>query len=279
MGASPGRVLAFDSGIGGLGVVQALRDHLPPGTRIDYLADNALFPYGEQPDAQLIARLDDLIGAQIAERQPDVVVIACNTASTLALTPLRERFRTPFVGCVPPVRWAARVSQSRVIGILATKATVSRPYLKMLHDDYAADCKLIAHGARGLADLAERAFLDESITDAQIMTELDCLFGQPQGDRIDAVGLGCTHYTFLKDAFVRLSPPGVAWLDPASAVARQAALILSRQNPLGDDLGEEMRLTAPPPHADALQRAIRRVGYDRMHVLDNARAQCTRLTV
>ncbi|MCQ9154864.1 aspartate/glutamate racemase family protein [Acidomonas methanolica] len=288
----PGRVLAFDSGIGGLGVVRALRAALPAGTVIDYLADNALFPYGEQPDDRLVARIVALIGAAIADRRPDVVLIACNTASTLALASLRMRYDLPFVGCVPPVRWAARVSTSRVIGILATAATARRPYLRALRDEFAPDCTLLTHGARGLADLAERSFLGTAVPDELVARELDSLFSQPEGARIDAVGLGCTHYTFLADAFARLSPPGVHWLDPADAVAHRVATVLAPRSSVAGDLTagdtlpflpEEMLLTGPPPDAEALDRAVRRIGYHGFRVLTPAETgeapQLARLTV
>ena len=149
------RLLAFDSGIGGLSVVRELRALLP-GMPIDYLADNAVFPYGELPDAVLVARVLELLDAAIEQRRPDAVVIACNTASTTALDALRARHRVPFIGCVPPIKWAAAVSRTRHIGLLATSATVRRPYLRTLQARFAPDCTLIAHGARGLADIAEK---------------------------------------------------------------------------------------------------------------------------
>ncbi|MFT8887090.1 MAG: glutamate racemase, partial [Acetobacter papayae] len=99
---SPHHVLAFDSGIGGLGIVRALRAHAP-AARVDYLADTAVFPYGEQEDQFLVNRIVTLIGEAITRHRPQVVVIACNTASTLALSALRAAYpATPFVGCVPP---------------------------------------------------------------------------------------------------------------------------------------------------------------------------------
>ncbi|CAI9120696.1 glutamate racemase [Brytella acorum] len=284
-----GRVLAFDSGIGGLGVVRALREALPQGTKVDYLADNALFPYGEQDDDLLVSRLLTLIGEQIEARRPDLVLIACNTASTLALEPLRARFSVPFVGCVPPVRWAARVSISRVIGILATAATVRRPYLGSLHRAYATDCIMITHGARGLADLAERAFLGEDIPEVLVSRELAALFGQLGGEDIDTVGLGCTHYTFLTQTFARLGPAHVTWLDPAASVARQAATVLeqhcdSHSVRAPREAEEEMILTAPPPEPERLRAAIARMGYGGFTVLERpapsrAAPQFARLTV
>ncbi|GBQ92088.1 glutamate racemase [Asaia krungthepensis] len=268
----PGRVLAFDSGIGGLGVVQALRTTLPPGTRIDYLADNALFPYGEQEDPVLVARILSLMEDRIARVRPDVVLIACNTASTIALDALRARFAVPFVGCVPPVRWAARVSQTRVFGLLSTRGTARRPYLRSLRDTYAADCEMIVHGARALADLAEKAYLGEAVDDRLVAEELRHLFEAPNGERIDTIGLGCTHYTFLNEAFLRLCPPDIHWLDPAIPVAQQVGRILDQRSPSasGTDLPETLCLTGPTPTQEALEKAVARLGYNKITIVEHA---------
>lgn len=255
------RILAFDSGIGGLGIVRALRARLP-GTPIDYLADTAIYPYGEQPDAALIERVVSLMGEAIATLAPDLVVIACNTASTLALGALRERYAIPFVGCVPPIKWAAELSRTRTIGLLATRATVRRPYLRDLQQRYAPDCTLLAHGARGLADLAEQAFRGHAIPTDIVRQELSVLFDQPGGDRIDVVGIGCTHYTFLMESFRTVSPPGTAWLDPADAVARRAATVLaalpSRAETRTDD---SAFFTAMPAEAERLAGGMAALGY------------------
>ncbi|GBQ98966.1 glutamate racemase [Acetobacter nitrogenifigens DSM 23921 = NBRC 105050] len=264
------RVLAFDSGIGGLGIVAALRHRLP-GARIDYLADNALFPYGEQEDETLIRHIVALLTDAVRRLNPDVVVVACNTASTLALTSLRAACPTvPFVGCVPPIRWAARLSQTRVIGLLATRATVRRPYVAALREQYAPDCVLIAHGARHLADMAERTFRGEAADPAVISRELRGLFEQPNGDRIDAVGIGCTHYTFLLDALRQAAPPDVAWLDPADAVARRTATVLTTERGADDAKPERAEdeggpggawFTAPPERPSSLTRGLADCGY------------------
>lgn len=257
-----GRSLVFDSGIGGMGVVQALRDLLP-ALHIDYLADTALFPYGEQPDVLLTSRIVSLLVCACERLQPDVLVIACNTASTIALPALRERLKIPVVGCVPPIRWAGRVSTSRVIGLLSTSATARRPYILQLHQDFASDCRLITHGARRLADLAERAFLGEAIADADVQHEMHCLFSQPHGDEIDTVGLGCTHYTFLMDAFERLSPDGVTWLDPAPAVARQVRTVLQTAECLSESSqAGRLLMTRAPHEAARLEAAAKRLGFN-----------------
>lgn len=257
------RILAFDSGIGGLGIVARIRDLLP-GVAVDYLADTAVFPYGEQPDASLRRRIVSLLGQAIGRLKPDAVVVACNTASTLALDSLRAAYDVPFVGCVPPIKWAADQTGTGTIGLLATRATVRRPYLHDLRTRFAPDCTLLAYGARGLADMAEAAFRGSPPDRQHLKAELDGLFSQPGGDRIDVVGIGCTHYTFLLDAMRATGPAHVTWLDPAPAVARQTARILGRCGAPLDSrppMAERVCFTAMPPDLPALLPGLRRLGY------------------
>ena len=252
-----GALLAFDSGIGGLGIVRELRALLPDA-RIDYLADNAVFPYGELADAALVERVCAVVGAAIERLRPCLVVVACNTASTLALDALRERFAAvPFVGCVPPVKWAAALSRTRHIGLLATAATVRRPYLRALRERHAPDCQLIAYGARELADLAEAAFRGHPVRKGDVQRELDRMFDQPGGDRIDVVGLGCTHYGVLLPTLRALSPDGISWLDPAAAVARRAAAMVGGASA---GIGRAW-FTAPPAEEARLRPALADHGY------------------
>ncbi|WP_240759520.1 glutamate racemase [Lichenicoccus roseus] len=264
------RILAFDSGIGGYGIVGALRTRLPRAD-ITMLSDNEVYPYGEIPDTALVARIERVIGAGLDAVRPDVVVIACNTASTVALDALRGRFAIPFVGTVPPVKWAASLSRTRHIGLLATAATVRRPYLHDLAARFAADCTLLAHGARGLADLAEAAFRGRPVPQDAIRHELAALFGQPGGGRIDVVCIGCTHYSFLLDALRAASPDGILWLDPAEAVARRTADVLAQ---LGlDDTGNGAGValfTAPPADPEALRCGLPGFGYPDFSLLEIA---------
>ncbi|MCE2563972.1 glutamate racemase [Komagataeibacter sp. FNDCF1] len=258
------RILAFDSGIGGLGIVAQLRTLLP-GVPIDYLADTAVFPYGEQPDILLRQRIVTLLGQAIARLRPSVVVVACNTASTLALDSLRATYAVPFIGCVPPIKWAADRTRTGTIGLLATRATVRRPYLLDLHARFAPHCTLLAHGARGLADMAEQAFRGLPPDHAKLRAELHGLFGQEGGENIDVVGIGCTHYTFLLDAMREVGPTGVTWLDPAPAVARQTARVLAECAAPGATVapveGEQVSFTAMPADLPALLPGLARLGY------------------
>lgn len=219
-------ILAFDSGIGGLGIVQSLLEQVQNTNlklSVDYLADNLIFPYGEQEDNFLIQRIVTLIGEAIDKLEPDLVIIACNTASTIALQALREHYPdTVFVGCVPPIRWAARISQTKHIGLLATRATVQRPYLKSLKEQFAADCQLIGYGSPTLAKIAEQVFRQESFHHEDIEQEIHALLAMPTAEQIDTICLGCTHYTFVLPYLQELSPRNIQWLDPADAVAKHA---------------------------------------------------------
>ncbi len=219
-------LLVFDSGIGGLGVVREIR-RLQPEAGITYLADNAYFPYGEKPDAALLAHIVALLGAAIEAFAPDAVVVACNTASTIALSALRAAYAIPFIGCVPPVKPAAAASRTRQIGVLATAATVRRAYLADLVDKYAGDCTVHTLGTPTLAELAEQKFLGVAVDPSAAVAPL---FAQKGGEEIDAVALGCTHYTFLLPEFMALYPK-IAWFDPALPVARQTLAVTASLPP------------------------------------------------
>jgi glutamate racemase len=209
-------LLVFDSGIGGLGVVQEIR-RLQPDADITYLADNGFFPYGEKPDAILLPHIIGLIGRAIEKFSPSAVVIACNTASTIALGGLRTAYTTPFIGCVPPIKPAAAASRTRHIGVLATAATVRRAYLAELIEKFAPGCAIHSLGTPTLAELAEQKFRGMAVDPAKAIAPL---FAQLGAASIDAIALGCTHYTFLLPEFEALYPD-IAWFDPALPVARQ----------------------------------------------------------
>ena len=235
--ATAASVLVYDSGIGGLGVVAALR-RLRPELPLTYLADNAGFPYGEQPDAALLARILALLGGAVAALRPAAVVVACNTASTIALAALRAAHDTPFIGCVPPVKPAAAASRSRHVGLLATSATLRRPYLQDLIAEFADGCTVHPLGTPILAELAEGKFRGQPVDPAILAAATAPLFAGPGGAAIDAIALGCTHYTFLVPELERLYP-GIAFFDPAEPVARQT-----------------LKMAAPLPHPAATAGAF-----------------------
>jgi len=255
-------VLVFDSGIGGLGVVRALRQ-LSPRLPLDYLADNGFFPYGEKPDAVLIAHLLRLLGAAIDRLAPSALVLACNTASTLALAALRDAYRLPIVGCVPPVKPAAAASVTRHIGVLATAATVRRPYLSSLIHNFASDCTIHTLGTPTLAALAEQKFRGAAV---DVGPAVAPLFAEPGAELIDAVALGCTHYTFLLPE-LRALHGDVAWLDPAGPVARQT-LTVTQYLDVGRAGSGTAYVTAPVADEADFAARLAEYGFDRLERFD-----------
>jgi len=215
-------ILVFDSGLGGLTVYREVAAALP-GARFVYVADDAGFPYGNQPEAALIARILDVIGKANAEHAPDLVVVACNTASTMALTELRARFSVPFVGTVPAIKPACAQSKSKRVAVLGTQATVSREYTRALIREYAAGCDVALVGSSHLATFAEAELAGQPVSDDAIKTEIAACFVETDGRRTDTVVLACTHYPLLTARFRTIAPWPVDWLDPAPAIARRVA--------------------------------------------------------
>ncbi len=257
-------LLVFDSGIGGLGVAAEIRAALP-GVAMTYLADNGFYPYGEKSDDVLIARILEVIGRALADLQPAAVVVACNTASTVALSALRSRFSVPFVGCVPPVKPAAAASVSRHIGLLATPATVRRPYLQDLMQRFAGDCTVHSVGTSVLADLAEQKFRGVAVDMQALEAAVAPIFGA--GPEVDAVALGCTHYTFLLPELKALHP-GLAWFDPAGAVAQQTARLAAGLN-MG--MGGGVAYFTGALADEAVMRAgLARFGFDEIQLVAEA---------
>ena len=253
-------ILIFDSGVGGLTVfreVAAAR----PDARYIYVADDAGFPYGNQPEQALIARIVDVIGQQIAEHKPDLVVIACNTASTLALAELRAAFAVPFVGTVPAIKPACAQSQSKRIAVLGTQATVSREYTRALIREFASGCDVILIGSPHLASIAECELAGSPVSDAKIATEIAGCFVDADQRRTDTVVLACTHYPLLIDRFRALAPWPVTWLDPAPAIARRVADLLHERPATAVTTRPCIMFTSGRAPSPALTAALTKYGF------------------
>jgi glutamate racemase len=248
------RIIVFDSGLGGLTVLRALREAVPEA-RVSYIADDAFFPYSALADDALIARVLDVIGGAIAELAPDAVVIACNTASTVVMAHLRAAYTLPFIGTVPAVKPAALLSRSCMISVLGTPATVKRDYTRGLIATHGEGCDYTLVGAARLAAIAEMVMSGGEATDEEIAAEIAPCFTAKDDRRTDVVVLGCTHYPLLIGRLEKLAPWPVTWLDPAPAIARRTANVLAE---LGFVVGVgasrprgEIRFTsgkAPPPN-------------------------------
>lgn len=212
------RALVFDSGVGGLSVLDAIVD-ADLAVDLDYAADNAWLPYGSKPDAALLARVPALVSALVREWAPDAVVIACNTASTIALDAVRAAVAVPVVGVVPPIKPAAALTKTGVIGLLATPATVARPYVDDLIAKFAADRTVVRFGSTALVGAAERALAGAPVDKYAVAEAIAGLFDAPHGDRIDVVALACTHFPLLAAELAAAAPRAVTWLDSGAAIA------------------------------------------------------------
>lgn len=215
-------LLIFDSGIGGLSVLAEVRKLLP-NAPVVYCADNAGFPYGVKTEAELGARVPALLG-RLAERfDPQLVVIACNTASTISLAQVRAVLNVPVVGTVPAVKPAALASRTRVIGVLGTPATVRQAYVDNLVRDFAGDCLVLRHGSAELVLLAERKLRGEETTRADYRAVLDGLLGQPGAERLDTIVLACTHFPLVREELAGAAPRAFQWVDSGEGIARRVA--------------------------------------------------------
>ncbi len=231
-------VLVFDSGAGGLSVLDCIATE-SPAVRLLYVADNAYFPFGTKEAAALAARVETVL-AELARRfAPDLIVIACNTASTVALPAVRAAVAVPVVGTVPAIKPAAAASATRVIGLLGTPGTVRREYTQALIDSFARDCTVLRHGSAELVDLAERKLRGEPVAADAVGVALAGLFGQPGGDRMDTVVLACTHFPLLRAELAACAPRPLRWIDSGGAIARRVASLLGAAAGRGD---------APPTH-------------------------------
>ncbi|AYD00888.1 glutamate racemase [Neorhizobium sp. NCHU2750] len=232
-------VLVFDSGIGGLTVLREARVLMPERGFI-YVADDAAFPYGGWEEGALQERILSLFEKLLDDYRPEICVIACNTAFTLAGAALREKFPDmTFVGTVPAIKPAAERTRSGLVSVLATPGTVKRAYTRDLIQSFATQCHVRLVGSENLARMAENYIRGGPISDEAVLAEIMPCFVEMEGEKTDIVVLACTHYPFVANVFRRLAPWPVDWLDPAEAIARQARrkvpLIEGAEHPDGFD--------------------------------------------
>lgn len=235
MTASP-HILVFDSGAGGLSIAKILLQTAPQTIQLSYLADRSAFPYGDKDECFLVSHVSTLIGDFIEAQKPDIIVIACNTASTIVLPELRKRFACPFVGVVPAIKPAAALSQTRCIAVLATPATVKRDYTNGLINEFAADCEVILYGSDSLVRCAENFICDTVVDEQLLANEIAHLFSRQKEKSIDTVVLACTHFPLIARHLAMAAPQVTHWVDSGSAIARRVFHLL-------DDISEKSSIT------------------------------------
>ncbi len=224
----PPRLLFINSGLGGLTVLRAARQAIPEA-QLFFIADDAGFPYGSKAEDSLILRLLALVEGALKDFEPDCLVLACNTASTVALKALRAACPVPVVGTVPAIKPAAALTRSGLVSVLATPGTVARDYTRSLIEQFGAGARFTLVGAPELADLAETSASGSPVDDDAIRREIAPCFVRDGASATDVVVLGCTHYPLLLDRLDALAPWPVVWLDPAPAIARRIANVLAAQ--------------------------------------------------
>lgn len=233
-------VLFFDSGVGGLSILEPSRALLPR-MPVVYAADSAGYPYGTKSEAEIAARVPALLGRLVERYRPRMVVIACNTASTIALAAVRAALDVPVVGTVPAIKPAALQSQSRVIGVLGTDATVRQPYVDRLAAEHGADCLVLRHGSAALVDLAEAKLRGRPLDPEVAAHALAGLTDQPGGNRMDKVVLACTHFPLVQAELEAAAPRPLGFLHGGAGIARRIAY-LNSDAPWPDEPGEGIAL-------------------------------------
>ena len=219
-------ILVFDSGLGGTTVLQEIHRCLP-NYHYSYALDNAAFPYGDKDNDFLFERISSFLQQITKYSTPDLVVIACNTASTLILDHLREQFSMPFVGVVPAIKPAAQISQTKTIALLATEATIQREYIDLLHDDHASHCHVVRLGCQKLVAIAESKLQGQAVSLNELQHCVTQLLANHEMEKVDTVILGCTHFPALQDELKQVWPQKVHWIDSGEAIANRVKSLLN----------------------------------------------------
>ena len=222
-------ILLFDSGVGGLTVLGELRALLHDAPVI-YAADEAGLPYGEKNEAEIAARVCGLLGRMSERYQPRLICIACNTASTIALSMVRDVLETPIVGTVPAIKPAAALTETGVFGLLGTEATMRQPYVDELEKEFAVGKRLLRYGANGLVELAEAKLRGEEVTADDVAQEVKGLVLQHHGNEIDTVVLACTHFPLLEPELREAFGPDITFVHGSKGIAQRIATLTQGQS-------------------------------------------------
>lgn len=258
-------ILLYDSGMGGLTIFDAIRHALPHAHYL-YCFDNAYFPYSEKSESVLIERAVQIV-QKIAKMYPlDMVVVACNTASTVVLPALRSNFPFHIVGTVPAIKPAAAISQSKTIGLLATKGTVNRPYVDDLIQRYASDCVVEKIGTTDLVELVE----EKQQTGNVDMQRLQGIIADWQTHpSLDTVILGCTHFPLVKQELQQLLPNVKFFIDPGNGIAKRVVSLLNEREIVekSPHLENKAFCTADFVGIEKRQQVMKEWGFNELEVL------------
>ena len=251
-------IAVFDSGLGGLTVLRALRGQLPQEDFF-YFADTRFLPYGDRPEVFLKER-GVLIAEALARRGAKALVIACNTATAAAAEAIRAATALPVVALEPGVKPAAALTKSGVIGVLATTRTLQSERFQRLVGNHANHLRVVGQACPGLADAVEAGGADSP----EVATLLDRFVAPLAAAGADVVVLGCTHYAWVGEAIARRMPSGVTLLDTGEAVARQLERLFAAGGLLGGGHGHLTVATSGAPAAVSV--TVNRLFEEKMHV-------------
>ena len=252
-------ILVFDSGLGGLTVFRETVKARPDAGFI-YVADDAFFPYGGHGEAELVAHVVPLMGRLIQAHQPAIIIIACNTASTLVLPHLRARYAVPFIGTVPAIKPACAASLTKRVSVLGTEATVGREYTRALIRNFANGSEVTLIGSARLAAIAEAELDGTPADDAEVAKELVPCFVNTDGRRTDTIVLACTHYPLLVTRFEKLAPWPVNFIDPAPAIARRLVQLIGPSAGGATPQGARFLFTSGKVPSPALAGSLKQFG-------------------
>ena len=252
-------LLVFDSGMGGLSVLANIRDAVPSAPII-YCADTAGYPYGTKTEAEIAARVPGLLAELALRYSPRLIVIACNTASTIALNEARTTLDVTIIGTVPAIKPAALASISRVIGVLGTVATVRQRYVDQLSAKFAPDCVVLRYGSARLVALAEAKLRGDPVALDDVRHELDGLLDQTDGARMDRCVLACTHFPLLIEELRAVAPAGLEFVESGESIARRVVDLTAGQEwPAASVAGRAVFTSADTDH-QRLAPALARYG-------------------
>ena len=222
----------YDSGIGGLPYLEWLKKHTT-GCSFRYLAESRHFPFGTKTEPEIKAIVIESIGRFIESEHPDLIVIACNTASVTALAALRQTYNIPFVGVVPAIKPAAGVSKKKAIGLFATNKTVSQLYTQNLIDTFASGCRVSKFAMPEIVAFVEKKIFNAPEDEIEKIITPAADFFKKEG--VDTVILGCTHFVYLEDSFKKVLGSTISVIDSREGVGNRAISLLEKIEDHNDD--------------------------------------------
>lgn len=254
LGEQQKNILVFDSGVGGLSVYKEINKLLPNHNYI-YAFDNEAYPYGELEQQVLIDRVEQIVASFIKSHSIDIVVIACNTASTIVLPTLRANNTIPIVGVVPAIKPASLMA-NKAVGLIATPATITRQYTHDLIKSFSSDKHVELLGSTKLVDMAEEKLRGELVNLEELAQILS-----PIMNLVDVAVLGCTHFPLIKEEIQSVMGEDVMLVDSGSAIAKRVQSLLEVESEDKMVGIREVYCSAPLRKEGALNRTLKEMGF------------------